>query len=33
VKHRVILALCVLLFAFLAYEGWHILTYLRPPGK
>jgi len=22
---------CILLFALLAYEGWHILTYLRPP--
>ena len=31
VKHRIILALCILLFAWLAYEGWHILTYLKPP--
>jgi hypothetical protein len=31
VAHRIILALCILLFAFLAYEGWHILTYLKPP--
>ena len=29
--HRIILALSILLFAFLAYEGWHILTYLKPP--
>ena len=31
--HRIILALCILLFAFLAYEGWHILTYLKPPWE
>jgi hypothetical protein len=31
--HRTITALCILLFAFLAYEGWHILTYLRPPWR
>ena len=31
VKHRIILAMWILLFAFLAYEGWHILTYLKPP--
>jgi hypothetical protein len=31
VAHRTVLALCILLFAFLAYEGWHILTYLKPP--
>jgi hypothetical protein len=29
--HRAILAVCILLFALLAYEGWHILTYLKPP--
>jgi hypothetical protein len=29
--HRTITGLCVLAFAYLAYEGWHILTYLRPP--
>jgi hypothetical protein len=28
-----ILALCVLVFALLAYEGWHILTYLKPPWE
>ena len=22
-----------LLFALLAYEGWHILTYLKPPWR
>jgi len=31
--HRIILALCILLFAWLAYEGWHILTYLKPPWE
>jgi hypothetical protein len=31
--HRTITALCILIFAFLAYEGWHILTYLRPPWR
>jgi hypothetical protein len=30
VLHRALTGLCVLVFAFLAYEGWHILTYLRP---
>jgi hypothetical protein len=29
--HRAITGLCILAFAFLAYEGWHILTYLKPP--
>jgi hypothetical protein len=29
--HRTITGICVLIFAFLAYEGWHILTYLSPP--
>jgi hypothetical protein len=33
VKHRVILAMSILLFAFLAYEGWYILTYLKPPWE
>jgi hypothetical protein len=32
-KHRIILAMCILLFALLAYEGWHILTYLKPPWE
>jgi hypothetical protein len=31
VLHRTITGLCILAFAFLAYEGWHILTYLKPP--
>jgi hypothetical protein len=31
--HRAILALCILLFALLAFEGWHILTYLKPPWE
>jgi hypothetical protein len=25
--------MCILLFAFSAYEGWHILTYLKPPWE
>jgi hypothetical protein len=32
-KHRAITALSILVFAFLAYEGWHILTYLKPPWR
>jgi hypothetical protein len=33
VLHRAITGLCILAFAFLAYEGWHILTYLKPPWE
>jgi len=33
VLHRTITGLCILAFAFLAYEGWHILTYLKPPWQ
>jgi hypothetical protein len=33
VLHRTITGLCILAFAFLAYEGWHILTYLNPPWE
>jgi hypothetical protein len=33
VLHRTITGLCILAFAFLAYEGWHILTYLKPPWE
>lgn len=31
--HRSITGLCVVLFALLAYEGWYILTYLKPPWR
>ena len=31
--HRAILALGIVVFAFLAYEGWHILTYLSTPWQ
>jgi hypothetical protein len=31
--HRAILALAILAFAFLAYEGWHILTYFNAPWE
>jgi hypothetical protein len=31
--HRAILALAILTFAFLAYEGWHILTYFNAPWE
>jgi hypothetical protein len=31
--HRAITALCVVAFALLAYEGWYVLTYLRPPWR
>jgi hypothetical protein len=31
VLRRAILAMCILLFVFLAYEEWHILTYLNRP--
>ena len=27
------LAMAILLFAFLAYEGWHILTYFNAPWE
>jgi hypothetical protein len=33
VLHRAITGLSILAFAFLAYEGWHILTYLKPPWE
>jgi hypothetical protein len=33
VLHRAILAMGIVVFAFLAYEGWHILTYLRSPWE
>ena len=29
--HRAITGLAVLAIAFLAFEGWHVLTYLKPP--
>ena len=31
--HRALLALAILAFAFLAYEGWHILTYFNAPWE
>src|SRR6201987_2938337 len=30
VLHRTLTGLCILAFAFLAYEGWYILTHFRP---
>jgi hypothetical protein len=25
--------LCIVLFGLLAYQGWYILTYLKPPWR
>ena len=31
--HRTITGLRIVLFALLAYQGWYILTYLKPPWR
>lgn len=33
VLHRTITGLCTVLCALLAYQGWYILTYLKPPWR
>lgn len=33
VVHRLITGLCIVVFILLAYEGWYILTYLKPPWR